>query len=40
VMAAPGVRANPTPPQVGRQVRPAGVATGQAPGVKRQGQER
>jgi hypothetical protein len=44
VMAAPGVRANPTPnttpPRVGRQVRPVGVASGRAPGVKRQGQER
>ena len=44
VMAAPGVRANPTPnttpPQVGRQVRPAGVATGREPGTRRQGQER
>uniref|UniRef100_A0A6M3KXV7 Portal protein n=1 Tax=viral metagenome TaxID=1070528 RepID=A0A6M3KXV7_9ZZZZ len=51
VMAAPGVQAVPTvaqqgsaqatPPQVlGRMTRPAGVATGRAPGAKRQGNER
>jgi len=42
VMAAPGVQAAPGPPPaptLGRQVRPAGIATGMAPGVKRQGME-
>ena len=51
VQAAPGVQAIPTTPTprasqvipaptAGRQVRPAGVATGRAPGNKRQGSER
>ncbi len=44
VMAAPGVRANPTPPgpppRLGRSTRPSGIATGRAPGTKRQGIER
>ncbi len=44
VMAAPGVRANPTPPgpppKVGRSTQPSGIATGRAPGTKRKGMER
>lgn len=45
VMAGPGVRAVPQQPygggpRVGRRVMPAGVATGRAPGVRRQGSER
>lgn len=49
VMAAPGVQAAPGPPpapagaglpRMGPQVRPSGIATGRAPGVKRTGMER